>query len=314
MLVLPLGVRGRHGAGRATRKGFAPPAEGGIVSAVPDIRFDDKNVLVTGAANGIGRATALLFASRGGRMFLCDIDEKGLSETAELAKGYGYPVRTDRIDVSDREQMRTYAESIHGEVAALDVLVNNAGVGLAGGCLDTSLEDWDWVIGINLWGVIYGCHFFVPQMVERRAGGQVVNVSSAAGFVATADLAAYSTTKFAVFGLSEALRDELEPHGIGVSAICPGVINTTITRTARLRGARAEPGERERLVDMYKRRNYGPERVAQAILDAVAQNRAVVPVTPEAWVSYAMKRAAPELTTRMIRQLTQWQIRRSGGR
>jgi len=183
------------------------------------------------------------------------------------------------------------------------VLVNNAGVGLGGGVLDTSLEDWGWVLGINLWGVIHGCHFFLPAMVRRGRAGHVVNVSSAAGFLATAQLAAYSTTKFGVFGLSEALRDELRPHRIGVTAICPGIINTSITTTARMRGAIAGDAARAVMVEMYRRRNYGPERVAAVILKAIERNRAVAPVSPEAWVMYVLKRISPALTARLNRAL-----------
>jgi short-subunit dehydrogenase len=130
-----------------------------------------------------------------------------------------------------------------------------------------------------------------------------VNVSSAAGFLATEALAAYSTTKFAVFGLSEALRDELHPHRIGVTTVCPGIINTPITRSARMVGRVATDNARAALVSFYERRNYGPERVAAAVLKAVARNRAVAPVSPEAWVMYFMKRLAPALTARINRSM-----------
>src|SRR6185295_669159 len=149
-----------------------------------------------------------------------------------------------RVDVANRDEMRAFAAEVHRERDAVDILMNNAGVGLGGGFLDTSLEDWDWIVGINFWGVVHGCHFFVPPMVARKRGGHVVNVSSAAGFVAGAQLAAYSTTKFAVFGLSEALRDELRPHRIGVTTVCPGLIDTPITMAARVRGRNANPRAR----------------------------------------------------------------------
>jgi short-subunit dehydrogenase len=178
----------------------------------------------------------------------------------------------------------------------VDLLVNNAGVGIGGGFLDTSLEDWDWIVGINLMGVVHGCHFFVPPMLKRGRGGHVVNISSAAGYLATAALAAYCTTKFGVLGLSEALHEELAPHGIGVTAVCPGIVNTNITRTSPLRGAIATPANRERMVEAYRRRNYGPERVALNILRAVQRNRTVAPITPEAWGMYVLKRLFPGFT------------------
>jgi NAD(P)-dependent dehydrogenase (short-subunit alcohol dehydrogenase family) len=201
--------------------------------------------------------------------------------------------------------MRAFADTVHSKIEAVDILVNNAGVGLGGGFLDTTLEDWQWIIGINLRGVVHGCHFFVPKMVARKRGGHVVNVASAAAYLASEALCAYSTTKFAVLGLSEALRDELQPHGIGVTAICPGIINTPITGSARLRGKAALPGAREQMVAFYQRRNYGPERVAQAIVKAVARNAAVAPVSPEAWALYLLKRLSPGFTAWLNRRMTQ---------
>ncbi len=174
--------------------------------------------------------------------------------------------------------------------------MNNAGVGLAAEFLDTELSDWDWIVSINLLGVVHGCNLFVPPMVERGAGGHVVNVASAAGYLASPVLAAYSTTKFAVLGLSEALREELRPHGIGVTAICPGLINTPITRSSRARGDAADPERRERIAKVYERRNYGPDRVARNILKAVHRNRTVAPISPEAWFGYGLKRLSPRLT------------------
>jgi NAD(P)-dependent dehydrogenase (short-subunit alcohol dehydrogenase family) len=254
-----------------------------------------RTVLVTGAASGIGSETALLAARRGADLVICDVDDAGLAEVEASARALGRSVLARQVDVADRDQMRNFAEAVHAETGPVDLLVNNAGVGLAAGFLDTELEDWDWIVPINLMGVVHGCHFFVPRMVERGAGGHVVNLSSMAGFHATPALVAYTATKFAVLGLSEALREELRPHAIGVTAICPGIINTPITRNARARGVGADPKVRERFIALYQRRNYGPERVARNILKAVERNRAVAPVAAEAWISYAIKRISPRL-------------------
>lgn len=254
-----------------------------------------KWALVTGAASGIGRATALAFARHGADLVLCDVNTEGLAETEKSAVALGRRVMSRRVDVSSAEEMRSFADSVHQEIAAVDILMNNAGVGLGAGTLHTSLEDWRWIIGINLWGVIHGCHFFVPAMVKRGRGGHVVNVSSAAGYVATDMLAAYATTKFGVFGLSEAMRQELKPHRIGVTTVCPGLINTPITESSPLRGPEATPEARAYMVDVYRRRNYTPERVAEGILKAVGRNRGVAPISPEAWVMYLLKRLSPSL-------------------
>lgn len=254
-----------------------------------------KWVLVTGAASGIGRATALAFARRGADMVVCDVNADGLAETEREIEGLGRRVISRRVDVASAEEMRSFAEAVHHEIEAVDILMNNAGVGLGAGTLHTSLEDWRWIIGINLWGVIHGCHFFVPAMVKRGRGGHVVNVSSAAGYVATDMLAAYATTKFGVFGLSEAMRQELKPHRIGVTTVCPGLIDTPITASSPLRGPEATPEARAFMVDLYRRRNYTPARVAENVVKAVARNRAVAPISPEAWAMYILKRLSPRL-------------------
>jgi NAD(P)-dependent dehydrogenase (short-subunit alcohol dehydrogenase family) len=258
-------------------------------------------VLITGAAEGIGRATALAFAARGARLWLVDVDEGGLERTAGEARGAGAGTSARRVDVSDAPAMDALAAEVHAEHGALDVLVNNAGVGLAGGFLDTELADWKWILDVNLWGVIHGCRAFVPRMKERGRG-QVVNIASAAAFHNMAAMSAYGTSKYAVLGLSEALREELAPHGVGVSAICPGLVRTRIVETMRTRGVRFDDdAARKRVVDLYARRDYAPERVAAVILDAVRRNRAVVPVTAEAWAIHIAKRVAPGATRRVLR-------------
>jgi len=255
-----------------------------------------RSALVTGAGSGIGRETALALARRGANLFLCDVDEDGLAETERRAREFGREVSSRRVDVASAEEMGAFAAAVHERTPAVDILVNNAGVAIGGGLLDTSLDDWDWIVGINLKGVVHGCHFFAPAMVTRGRGGHIVNVASVAGYVASEPLAAYATTKFAVVGLSEALRDELARHDIGVTAVCPGIINTPITTNVRLRGAvMAASGMRQQMVDAYQRRNYGPERVAENILKAIARNRAVAPISPEAWLLYYLKRFAPGL-------------------
>lgn len=259
-----------------------------------------KTALVTGAASGIGRESALAFARRGADLMLCDIDEPGLAAVAKEIQVLGQDVYTQRVDVADPEQMKAFASAVHERVEAVDLLMNNAGVAIGGGFLSTSLEDWDWIIGINLRGVVHGCHFFIPPMVARAAGGHVINVSSAAGYSASSALAAYNATKFGVLGLSEALWDELHPKGIGVTAVCPGLIDTPITRNAKLVGDMDDPEVREQMVRGYQRRGYTAERVAANIIKAVQRDRLVAPISPEAWGLYYLKRFAP------------WALRRVG--
>jgi NAD(P)-dependent dehydrogenase (short-subunit alcohol dehydrogenase family) len=261
-----------------------------------DVRdLTNKVAAVTGAASGIGRASALAFALRGAQLAICDRDEAGLAETEALAAAIGARVLARPVDVSSADEMRGFAEAVHAETGPLDLLMNNAGVGLGASFQDTSLADWEWILGVNLRGVIHGCHFFVPAMVERGRGGHVVNVSSMAGYLPSELLSAYTTTKYAVLGLSESLRIELARHRIGVTALCPGVIDTNITRSTPLRGAADAADAREQMVGAYQRRGYGPERVAEQLLKAIARNRAIAPVTPEAWGFYYLKRLFPGL-------------------
>ena len=263
-------------------------------------------MLITGAASGIGRETAFSFADRGATLELTDIDSPGLERTALLCRKLGASVTTHVADVSSESDMARVAGKVHERISALDVLINNAGVGVGGSFIGTDLGTWDWAISINLKGVVHGCHFFVPKMVDRGAGGHVVNVASLAGLAATKDMPVYGATKFAVVGLSESLRAELAPARIEVTTVCPGIINTPIVQSSRLTGNLSkDPGARQAGVEGYRKRNYGPERVAEAIANAVLKGRGgLLPVSPESWIVYFGKRFAPAWTERLLeRQL-----------
>ncbi len=271
-------------------------------------RFAEQRVVVTGAASGIGRAIAVAFARAGAELFVCDLSREKLAPLqAELLAAGACRAHVAAVDVGSREDMARFCETVCA-VGTPDVLVNNAGVGLAGGLLATSLEDWQWVLSANLWGVVHGCHFFAPKMAARGRG-QIINIASAAGYYNSELTLAYGTTKFAVVGLSEGLRDELAPLGVGVSVVCPGFINTPIVANMRVRGAEPER-ERADLRRFFEKRNCPPERVASAVLQAVADNPAVLPVTPEAWALYTMKRIFPALGPRLLGSLRHSSARR----
>ena len=265
--------------------------------------FADAIVVVTGAGSGIGRATTLAFAERGAEVVAADVNVEAASRTAELARLLGATAHPYEVDVSDAPAMEAFAKTVAHEVGVPDVVVNNAGVGLAGAFLDTGVEDWQRILDVNLWGVIHGSRLFGRQMVDRGQGGHIVNVASAAAYIPSRTLPAYSTSKAAVLMLSECLRAELAGAGVGVTAICPGVVNTPITRTSRFVGISAEEQERRRraAVRFYGRRNFGPERVAAEILRAVRANPAVLPVSAEAKGAYVLAHAAPAVLRALAR-------------
>ena len=260
------------------------------------MNLQDRIAVITGAGSGIGRATALAFAQRGARIAACDVDQARLdSLEAELGDR---ALVVKRVDVADRMQMSGFAGAVHAKAPAADVVVNNAGVAVGGPFLETSLDDWDWVIDINLRGVVHGCHFFAPNMVAAGRGGHIVNISSIFGIYPATHTSAYVATKFAVRGFSLSLRDELAPHKIGVTAICPGMIATEIVKDGRMSTEYA--GARQaKMIKTFASRGLPPSKVADAILAAVETNPAVRTVGRDARMLAALTRVAPNAVSKL---------------
>jgi NAD(P)-dependent dehydrogenase (short-subunit alcohol dehydrogenase family) len=268
------------------------------------MNLQGKVALVTGAGSGIGKQTSLALARKGARLILCDVNEGSLNEVRSEVAGISECLLAERVDVSKADDMRAFAEKVHALVPAVDVLVNNAGVGLAGNFLENSLEDLNWVIGINLYGVIHGCHFFIPRMAESGRGGHVVNVSSLLGYWAGPDMSGYTATKHAVFGMSLCMMHDLRDKGIDFSIICPGIINTNIVSTARIKMADISEARRDTMNKFYVKRNLGPEAVAASIVSAIENKRLIVPVGWESWLMYYIIRISPALSRWLARVLT----------
>lgn len=251
-----------------------------------------KRALITGAASGIGRATALAFAARGDVVVCVDVVGDEAEKTAAMCEEAGASAAASFVcDVADRDAMAALAAAVTERFGVPDVVVNNAGVGMSAKFNDMSLDDWTWIRSINLDGVVNGCAVFGPAMVAAGRG-HVVNVSSGLGFTPTATEPAYVTTKAAVLALSQCLRADWSSAGVGVSAICPGVINTPIVDHTRFLGEAADPKRLRRTKKVF-RRGHKPEQVARAIVRAVERNKAVVPVGVEAWFAWGMHRYGP---------------------
>ncbi len=243
--------------------------------------FRGKVVAITGAASGLGAETAHSFARRGARLELCDIDNDGLRSISEELKRGGAEVATEVVDVSSAEQVRAWSEHVFERSGAVDVLVNNAGVTCAGRFEELTLDDWQWITGINFWGVIHGCHFFYPHMKERGSG-HIVNISSAAAYAPLPLMSSYSSLKAAVLSFSQNLRGEGAVYGVGVSTVCPGAMNTNITKTMRLISSTGRtssvPVEKldTKMIRFLRGSISSPSTVAELVVRAVERDRGII--------------------------------------
>lgn len=255
----------------------------------------DKVVVVTGAGSGIGRALAVNLARRGGLLALSDVNEVGLAETVELARKAGaVEVRSDRLDVADRDAMSRYALDVVQQFGRVNVVVNNAGVSLTGDFTDLEYHDIDWIVGVNFWGVVHGTKEFLPHLIAS-GDGHVVNLSSLFGLISMPGQSIYNATKYAVRGMSEALREEMlvAGHPVGVTSVHPGGIRTDIVRNSRV-SAKEDKAATVELFD-DKLAKMTPERAAEIIVNGILKNRARVLVGLDA---HAMHHLAKLLGSR----------------
>ena len=256
----------------------------------------DRVAVVTGAGSGIGRATAIELAREGCDLAISDVNEAGLAQTAEAIRALGRRACSHRVDVSDKERMRRYADEVVAEYGRVNVLINNAGVTVTAEFQDHSLEDFEWLIGINFWGVVYGCKFFLPHL--KQAGeGHIVNLSSVFGFAGFPAQSSYCASKFAVRGFSESLWVELREHNIGVTSIHPGGVRTNIAKSARSAG----PAELQNTAeDIIARAAVTPERCARLIVKAIKKNKMRQLVAVESHALDWLKRVSPVLPQRLL--------------
>lgn len=265
-----------------------------------------KTVALTGAASGIGRALAVRCARAGSSLALVDIDEVGLAQTAEQARAHGVEVDTRRLDVSDKAALYEWAAHCEQRFGGADVLVNNAGVSLSQAVERMKDEDFEWLFGINFWGVVNGCKAFLPQL-RARPEAHIVNLSSVFGLLGVPSQAAYNAAKFAVRGYSEALRQELADTSVRVTCVHPGGIKTNIVRRGRhYEDPLGGPVDTAKSAEEFeKAARTTPEEAAEAIVRAVLHEKPRLLIGADAYVIDWLVRLLPASYPAVVRRVLQ---------
>lgn len=263
-----------------------------------------KKVLVTGAASGIGRATAMEMARSGARLLLTDINRPGLEETCSmLRREAGEVVMAKPIDIGDFKEVLSLALEVHEGLGPLDILINVAGISILSQVEDMAHADWEKVIRVNLWGPIHGIECFVPEMIRSGRPGHIVSVSSASGIIGLPWHVAYAATKHALLGISEVLSHDLKKHGIGVTVVCPGAVKTNLVSTVDVRADRPAI---ERARKKFLRFAIPPEKVGALIADAVRRNKFLVITSPDIKLLYFLKRHFPPVYNVAMQYMTSY--------
>ncbi len=269
-------------------------------------KLDGTTAVITGAASGIGRATALLAASKGARLVLTDVSADTLAETVRLVgDGGGTVVHHEAFDVRDVDAVNAFAARTHELTGPVDIVMNVAGISTWGRIQDLDIEHWRRTVDIDLMGPIHVLAAFVPPMIEARGGGHVVNVSSAAGLFGLPLHAPYSAAKFGLRGVSEVLRFDLAPHGIGVTLVVPGAVNTPLVGTVDIVGVDRDDPKVRKAVDSFARHAVTPEKAAAAIVRGVERGRYLVYTSQDIRLLHWAQRYVPFVYTVIMRVMNQ---------
>jgi NAD(P)-dependent dehydrogenase (short-subunit alcohol dehydrogenase family) len=247
--------------------------------------FGGRVAAITGAGSGIGRALANALARQGAHVALSDIDDAGLAETVAQCEGFGVKITSEHLDVADRDAVYAWSDRVVAEHGKVNLIINNAGVALGATVESMSYEDFEWLMNINFWGVVYGTKAFLPHL-KQSGEGHVVNLSSVFGLISVPSQSAYNAAKFAVRGFTDTLRMELEIEGanVSVTTIHPGGIKTNIARNARMHeSVRDIAGDPDRAARDFERAFItSPEKAATQILSAVRRDRRRALIGPDA--------------------------------
>lgn len=277
------------------------------------MKYQDRVAVVTGAGSGIGRALTLALTDNGAHVAASDIDQQGLAKTQAACRPG--QVTTYQVDVADRAAVLAYAEDVRRDLGPASMVFNNAGVDLMASVADMSWKDFDWLIGINIGGVVNGTKAFLPQLVEsgsRERPARLVNLSSAFGLMAVPYQGAYSTSKFAVRGFTEALRQEMimERRPVTVHCVHPGVIRTNFGASMRVAETEANPEDAKKYFDRAALTT--PEKAAQVILHGADRNRARILIGPDGRVMAALPRLLGAGYVGLLGHASRLTISRSG--
>jgi NAD(P)-dependent dehydrogenase (short-subunit alcohol dehydrogenase family) len=263
--------------------------------------MNDAVAVVTGAGSGIGRALALQFAGQGARLALADVNEQGLQETQHLLTG-----RTESrryvLDVACASAVENFARQVESDFGRASILVNNAGVTLIGDFRDVSVDEIEWLMNINFWGVVHGCKFFLP-LLRREPDAHIVNMSSISGLLGLGGQTHYCASKFAVRGFTEALRQELLNTSVKVTTVYPGGIRTPIVRNARI-AASANPVQAAAVQKLFSKLNLlSPDHAAQLVINSVLHDKSRLLIGPDARSIDTLQRLLPSRANAIIRAM-----------
>ena len=273
-------------------------------------RLEGRTAVVTGAGGGIGRAVSMRLARAGCHLALCDRNATSLAETAELVQSLGRRASQHVVDVSKRAQMESLVDEVRSFHGGVHVLVNNAGVTVVSTFQNQSLDDFEWLMGVNFWGTVYGCKLFLPALLAADEA-HIVNLSSVFGILGVPMQSSYCASKFAVRGFSESLRAELSSTHVGVTSVHPAGVATNIVKDARY-SATAESGMKGGLIDRFSREMQPPELIADEILAAIRKNRPRVLVARGARAIDTLQRASPILGSHVVARV--WKRMQARGR